>query len=128
MILPGFTAETSLYKTSGQYYTTHALRPIHGAVSPAAVDRGSASCRLVSDWPDYCYYCEGFDSSTGLQVSWYEGDGCNTIPTTPCEPSSDCYTDGDQCNVCTSIAGDCSMLVTRDCSNVILPAFRTRTS
>jgi hypothetical protein len=39
MTLPGFTAETSLYKTSGQYYPARTHRQIQGTVYPAQLDK-----------------------------------------------------------------------------------------
>lgn len=39
MTLPGFTAEDSLYKTSGHYHTASARAQIDGTVYPAQLDK-----------------------------------------------------------------------------------------
>ena len=47
MRFPGFTAETSLYKTTQHYQAAGALAQAHGALYPAQAPPG---CRLVAGW------------------------------------------------------------------------------
>ena len=46
MTLPGFTAETSLYRTSGQYHTASAHAQINGMIYPAQLNM---SRRTIDD-------------------------------------------------------------------------------
>lgn len=85
MTLPGFTAETSLYRTSGHYHTASAYDQINGLIYPAHLDRSKRITRtrplkiLCFPWtfcePDplnqFCYKCTSIDETCKMSTYQY---------------------------------------------------------
>jgi len=124
MTLPSFTAETSLYRTSGQYRTARAHHQMKGTVYPAQSNRAECTtyttmpvtytdcCNPDPYLPD-CWRCSRSDSSGYVLETWDQGDGCSPPPR-PCTPSSTWKWVGD-CKVWTLIDENCRETTEYEC-------------
>jgi hypothetical protein len=115
MSMPGFTAEDSLYRTSGRYYTASAHNPINGSVYPAQSNRSGCTtytltlreCCSQDPLVPECWTCTTYDEN-GFVVSSY-----TSCP--PCQPATNCNWDAQGCWTCTSIDEACHESTSSEC-------------
>jgi hypothetical protein len=111
MTLPGFTAETSLYRTTGQYHTARAQHQIQGMVPPAFVDSGcynNCYSRCYSEHVNYWGDAQAICT-----------DDCTTQCT--CKPVTICQKNG-LCTTCTTSCGGDSDSTTT-CTPVVIDPY-----
>jgi len=132
MTLPGFTAEDSLYRTSGHYRTFSAHESNHGMINPAQLDKpGRVSnnrtlkkvCLMgTSCVPDpknpSCQICTDIDENCNKGLSWYD-----CTPRLQCSPLTFCNPDplNPFCNICTQIDENCQKSTYQYCIGVPIP-------
>lgn len=116
MTLPGFTAQDSLYKTSGQYHNAFAPQQNQGMVTPAFVDPFCYSDCYSPCYNQYSNYRGWSAEDAGAFCS----KDCNTRCT--CTPYTIMTVNG-LCTTTTTCCGsDCSK-PTVDCIPKTLPPF-----
>jgi hypothetical protein len=120
MTLPGFTAETSLYRTSGHYRTASAQARINGIIYPAQLDRSGwdrnkqtlkkawmmgTSCVPAPNNPS-CQQCTYRDQSCNVVFTWYNCD-----LRFQCSPMTFCNPDplNRFCDICTELDENCRL-------------------
>jgi hypothetical protein len=127
MTLPGFTAETSLYKTSGYYRMTSARDRFSEMIYPAQLDRSGRIIKTAcvvgtSCVPDpknpSCRICTIHEEDCTEGLSWYV---CDRV--LPCGPMTTCEPDplNQFCYNCTSIDKTCKKSTYQYCKGVIIP-------
>ena len=129
MNLPGFTAETSLYRTSGQYQSARAHQQTQGNVYPAQSNRTGCTT-----YPVTLTECCGRDASGCLSCQTIDQDGfvwrssvSDCPPPRVCEPSSTWNWDENGCKAWHIVHEDCSVETPTpitDCPEPITPPNR----